>query len=292
VKILVAFLLGALFATAMIRPFVHYHKTELNVPADTIVKVAYSYERQAKQQPGQFDPKTMRMLLGLMQIDTSRPYQLPDSSNTRIFWLDAWPVNEETILLETYAGNAGGSCGATIEVFRYSSENHAWEQMLSECGAVDTVLTVSHNGLYDFVIRDKWAQDHWAYRFNGQEIVEADFYFPLSDLELVAIDFDYGKFYIESGDIKISYMRLGKDSLPYMIVQTALSEKYLYRKDEYNRPIRVNYFENAYQIDFVEEHHNGMPDVRTFDAVCNCTCYQWDGAAYVAIRTERWVGPA
>jgi hypothetical protein len=286
VKLLIAFLIGVLVTMMWIRPYVYFEKPEITQVHDTITKVAYGYQRQVFAMPGRFDKATMRMLEDILEIDSSQSFTEPDSSNTRIFWLDAWPVKEETVIVETYAGNTMGSCGASIEIARYDSEVDDWVIIKRECGAVDTILPISHNGLFDFVIRDKWDQDHYAFRFDGIDIVETKLAHPPADaFEIENIICGETGFIPGILDIQLSYLNLGVDSVPFIIASEGILDKYLFIRGKYGKPELIAHYPESYQIDFMDIHHNGMPDMRTLEINYSHVYYEWDGTAYDTTRT-------
>ncbi len=258
---------------------------------DTITKVAFSYQRQVFAMPGRFDKATMRMLEDILEVDSSMSHTEPDSSNTRIFWLNAWPVTDETVLIETCAGNTKGSCGAQLVVARYSESTGHWVKMFDQCGAVDTILPISHNGLLDFIICDKWDMDHWAYRFDGSKFVEMSLFTPQSDYfrihDLVSEMEGYGPI-----ELTISYLNLGKDSMPIIVTGEGIGGKYFFTRNTYGEAVFLCEFPDAAQIDFLETEHNGMPDIRTFDTTYKYGFYEWDGKEYVRVREEKWYCPA
>jgi hypothetical protein len=274
------------------RPIVYLQKRAVQASEDTIVTVAVSYSPQTYKLPGKFDAEIEAMLREILAADSTRILTEPDSSNTRIFWLDAWPVSDETVLVETYAGEPAGSCGATIKVCRYSQSTDHWMVLRNECGTVDTVLSISHNGLFDFVIRDKWDMDHWAFRFDGVHIVETELQMPQSDFfnvqRVICEKEGLGPINL---DLRLSYLNLGDDSIPFIIAEEGFAGKYFFTRNKYGQAELLFGLPDAAQIDFLETQHQGMPDFRTFDVTYKYGFYEWNGRVYQRTRDEEWSCP-
>lgn len=242
--------------------------------------------------PGKFHPDILRMLDEVIGTNATVSYVLPDSSNTKIYPLNAWPVGEKTVIVETNAGNAGESCGAQLYVARYSMEDERWATLLHTCGAVDTVLPVSHNGLFDFVLCDKWDMDHWAFRFDGTRFVETELYAPSPDeLEVRTWISAYEGYGAYLPDVSLSYIHLGKEARPFILAGEAAAGKYLFARGTFGKIGFVCAFPGAMQVDFLEHVHKGMPDIRTFDVNYVYGSYEWNGQEYVRVSEEKWVCP-
>src|ERR1044072_6361416 len=81
-------------------------------------------------------------------------YYEPDSANTKIEWL-SWPGEEEMVLIQTGAGYGTGSCGWTIVAGLYNGYDGTFTKLLDECGVVDTIFSIKHNGVNDFSTSNK-----------------------------------------------------------------------------------------------------------------------------------------
>lgn len=229
-------------------------------------------------------------------------YTEPDSNNTRMWHEDPWvvPWREQVILIETDAGTAGGSCGFKIAAGTYDPDAGRWYGMVNECGNVDMVYSLQHNGMNDFSITDKWGQNKVRYEFTGKTYNAERVPQSPSDTDLIAVlvdrelrDYDYT--YVREDlllNVEWNNLRLDSSESRYLFIQCGMTGLFIIGEEQPHAFSLVNFFESDVEVDILSTCHNGMPDLHTFNLNYRYHVYHWNGSRYVLHHTEEWSCPA
>jgi hypothetical protein len=254
-----------------------YKNTKEKVVHDSVVVTV------ATKLPGKFPEETNDLLHLILPRDsgsTDRYYE-PDSSNTHLFRLSR--DTNEVYLVETEAGaNIPGSCGWLVMAFRM--KNNLPEIFFNECGSVDSIFPVSHNGLYDFSVRYRYwvSETPFLYRFNGKEFVEYNDPTPPSLQTLLArvITAYNPKDAVSSYGMPVlfEYITLGNST--YMLARHYCGV-YIVREFSSDDLRVINYFEKGESLDIMEKETGGMNDIKVWEGLTEYSYYKWDGKKYV-----------
>lgn len=251
---------------------------------------------------GKFPQEITEMFHVIYPPEPGCVYVEPDSSNTRIWYVDALAMEwmEQVLLIETDAGPAGGSCGFKIVAGRYDPETHRWQGMMNECGNVDMVYSLRHTGMNDFSISDKWGQHKVRYQYDGTTYTGSTVQQPLSDTDLIAVlvqrelpDYDYN--YVREDlllNVEWNNISLDSSSTRYLFIQCGMEGVFIIREDRSHEFSLVNFFEDDLEVDIGKTMHKGVPDIQTFNLNYRYNIYHWNGKKYVLHHTEEWVCPA
>lgn len=252
---------------------------------------------------GQFAPEVVEMFHVIFPMDYSGNYYEPDSTNTRIYYLDSFLSEEPDqimVLIETSAGYPGGSCGLNIKAGWYYPYEEKWEQLAHDCGVIDTVHSLRHSGCHDFTTSDKWGQNKVRYQFDGTTYQQHDELKPLNDTdqivkimnsELPYKDRDYVREFIVP-DLHWNYVNLDSTNNLYLFLQCSMDGLFLVHEDKPGEWSLVNFFKQDVDLDILNTVHNGFPDIRTFNLNYVYNIYRWNGSKYILHHTEEWVCPA
>lgn len=243
---------------------------------------------------GNFPPEVVELFHEIIPHDVPEwTYCEPDSANTRIWPLTTWPDEEDVLLIQTDAGYAGGSCGWNIIVARYDSDSAKWNILLNDCGAVDSVYGISHNGLLDFSVRYRWSPTA-RYIFNGSLYVPVEEKITSSDseyvAEILARECGYGSY--RGFSFGMEYVTLDSSTAPYIIAWEGSFGKYLVHEESSGDFALIMFFEDAVQIDILSRESYGMPDIRTVCINMTNIYYRWNGRKYLEYKREEWHCPA
>ncbi len=244
--------------------------------------------------PGKFPDAMVKIFHDLFPIDLdSWAYHEPDSGNTTFWSLTLWNSDDTVLLIETYAGYAGGSCGQSIVVAKYDVDSASWQAILHDCGSVDTVHNISHNGMFDFTVRYRWSPPS-RYIYSGKEYFPIEQKIVLTDSQQVARILGKKEGYGEWFDFsfEMEYVVLDSGKCAYIIANESAMEKCLIHEESPGVFRLINVFENAVQIDILKKHHFGMPNIRTVCWNMNNVYYQWNGSEYIEYFREVWHCPA
>ncbi|MBI3510172.1 MAG: hypothetical protein HY064_05875 [Bacteroidetes bacterium] len=237
------------------------------------------------KKPGKFSGDMMDLLHKILPRDSDlvgETYYEPDSGNTKI-----WDISDdtnETYLVQTEAGYAGGSCGYTLVAVRANEDGNV-QQLYEDCGAIDSVLNISHNGIRDFMVwYSAWYSDvpHY-FRYNGKEFVEysnpspAD---PEEEIRKVITKSDTASL-LPYDHINFQYVNFGDTLFTYILAEDMLDKKYLLKEINSRHYQLVGDFEADFYPDVLEHKTKGMNDLRFQNSGCVYTFYRWNGKQYV-----------
>jgi len=242
-------------------------------------------------QHGRFPQRMNHLFHQIFPRDYSgATYYEPDSGNTTFHWLNAWPDDENTLLIETGAGYAGGSCGCNIVVVKFDTVAEKWTRMVDECGWVDSVYNISHNGLHDFLIGHRWDESE-RYIFDGKAFVPLAEEIVLTDSQQVKHIIAEREGYGDWVDFTFSMQSVVLDSskCPYYIANESALERCLIHEERPGEFKLINVFEDADEIDILQKKHLGMPDIHTPCWNGRHIYYRWNGSQYVEYKRVEWV---
>ncbi len=251
---------------------------------------------------GKFDPEIVKMFHVIFPMNSGGNYTEPDSLNTIIHWIDKYSWSESSeqfVLIETSAGYMGGSCGYDIKAGRYYPDPGKFEQLLSDCGQIDSIYGLKHNGVCDFEITYRW-QEPIRYQFDGEELVAYTVKRPFTDTAFIAGLIDsisgfknlpYVNEYIIPS-LQWYVVNLDSSSNPYQFVQWDMDGLFIIHEERPNEFRLVNFLEGATEVDVQNSSHHGFPDIRTTHVDFTDRVYRWDGRKYKLHTSERWVCPA
>ncbi len=231
-----------------------------------------------------FPPKFNRILCTLLSNDTGNRsvFITPDSSNTRV--VDISTDTNSVYLIQTRAGSMmTGSCGDYIAVVRV--RNNLLETLFSDCGSIDSVFEIAHNGLHDFTLNYRYYYSlvPLFYRYDGEKFVEykdptpGDPYTMIQRAILEAKTDDY----LGGDSIQVQYVDLG--SPDFIFAKHTFTGIYLVKENSSRSFSVVNYFEDGWDVDILEKKTNGMNDLKISESPYNIGFYQWNGKHYVLI---------
>jgi hypothetical protein len=254
-----------------------YKNTKEKVVHDSVVVTVAT-----KKAPGKFPEEINNLLHLALPHDSGSVdrYNEPDSSNTHLFRLSR--DTNEVYLIETEAGYMTGSCGWLVMAFRI--KNNLPEIFFNECGSVDSIFRVSHNGLYDFSVRYRYwvSETPLLYRFNGKEFVEYNDPTPPSLQTLLArvITAYNPKDAVSSYGMPVlfEYITLGNST--YMLARHYCGV-YIVREFSSDDLRVINYFEKGESLDIMEKETGGMNDIKVWEGLTEYSYYKWDGKKYV-----------
>lgn len=249
--------------------------------------------RIVKEKPAaKFPDEIARMFHEIVPNDYGSLYHEPDSGNTHIYWLNVWSENE-VVLIETSAGYTGGSCGWNIMVCAYDSLSSRWNIIMEDCGSLDTVHDVSHNGLLDFSVNYRWSPTS-RYVYDGRNYVALEEKHILSDSEQVAKLLGESSGYGDYLDFtyEMHYLVLDSTKNPYIVAWEGAMERCLIHEEKPGEFKLINKFVDAVQIDVLNKKHYSMPDIRTVCWDMTNVYYRWNGSKYVEYYREERHCPA
>jgi hypothetical protein len=235
-----------------------------------------------------FSPEVNQILNVVLPNDTEPDFRFvpPDSSNTRVF--DISTDTNSVYLIETNAGVGGwtGSCGAMILVVR--KRKNIVETLFNDCGSVDTVLDIAHNGMHDFKIRYRefYSKVPLFYRYDGKRIIQyadpqpEDFYTMIRE---TIKEFKSGD-YLGDDSLQFTYADFGSSDI--FMVKHSVMGIYLIKENSSRSFEVVNYFSEGCDVDILENKTMGMHDIRITEISYKIAFYQWNGKQY-ALKTSR-----
>jgi hypothetical protein len=220
--------------------------------------------------------------------DFGNPYYEPDSGNTTFHWLNPWPGEENTILIETSAGYRGGTCGRNIVVARFDTLTEKWNVLMDDCGALDSVFDISHNGLLDFTVSYRW-NSNVRYIYDGHAFADIPCETELSDTEQIRYILAKREGFQDWFEFAFHMQSVVLDSskCPFYIANVSMMERCLIHEERPGEFELINVFEDALWLDILQTKHDGMPDVHTPCWNGTNVWYRWNGMKYVEYkRTE------
>lgn len=274
------------------------HKLDREIAPVASTKIVYVLQSDC----GKFDPEIVEMFHVIFPFDGGGNYTEPDSMNTRIFWIDRWHFPDapvQYVLVETSAGYLGGTCGYEIKAGMYYQEELKWKTLISDCGLVDSVFPLKHNGICDFTVSYRW-QDPVRYQYNGVDLVPTKNASPVSDTVLIAhiidsvLKTENMNYIMEYVVPRLEWTSLYLDSTanPYFFIQYGMDGLFIIREESPHEFGLVNFLEKAVEVDIQNKVHKGIPDIRTTHTDYTDRFYRWNGQRYELYRSEPWVCPA
>lgn len=231
-----------------------------------------------------FSPEINRILCTLLANDSGNSsfFIIPDSSNTRV--IDISTDTNAVYLIETSAGSMmTGSCGDYIAVVR--ARNSLLETLFSDCGSIDSVFEIAHNGLHDFTLNYRYYYSlvPLFYRYDGEKFVEYKDPKPDDPYTMIqrAILEEKNEDYIGGDSIQVQYVDLG--SPDFIFAKHTFTGIYLVKENSSRSFTVVNYFEDGWDVNILERKTNGMNDLKISESPYNIGFYQWNGKHYVLI---------